>query len=150
MPKTITKRGSAAESVSTTRTSTLPVRIQALAAELRAHDCDAGLVIEWIPDMTLPWNCDAVRAIDEGQSACSVGMVIRESRLTKLPHTVNMITRARLTHLAILSGDHLPAYAGARAKVFRSSWRDDPDELQKQIASTVERARWFSRRAQGY
>ena len=117
---------------------------------LLAHDCNAGLVIEWIPDMSLPWNRDAVRAIEEGNSACSVGMVIRESRLAKLPHTVNMITRARLSHLALLGSDHVPAYAGARAKVFRSSWRDDQDELRKQIAATVDRARWFARQSRGY
>ena len=37
MPKTMTKRGSAAESVPATSTSKLPARIQALAAELRAE-----------------------------------------------------------------------------------------------------------------
>ncbi|MFM8497378.1 MAG: hypothetical protein ACKOEM_17935, partial [Planctomycetia bacterium] len=117
---------------------------------LRAHDSSAGLIVEWIPDMTLSWNRETVRAIEEGRTACSVGMVIGETRLTRLPHLVNMVTRARLTHVAILDGDHLPAYAGARAKVFRSSWRDDRDELRKQIESTIERARWFARQSRGY
>lgn len=117
---------------------------------LRAHDSTAGLVVEWIPDMALAWNRAAVQAIEDGKTACSVGMKIAETRLARLPHPVSMITRARLEHVALLDDDYRPAYPGARAKVFRDVFENDRDELRKQIEATIERARWFARQSRGY
>jgi len=114
---------------------------------LRAHDTPAGLVVEWLPDLSTPWAADAVRAIEAGHNATSVGMVVRSSRTSRLPKLTKMITDARLLHVALLGPGSSPAYPGARAKVFRSSWRDDADELRRQIDEVLERARWFDRQA---
>lgn len=116
---------------------------------LRAHQTPAGLVVEWLPDLRLPWDQDAVRAIEEGQNGVSVGMVIEETRVSRIPRPATMITRARLTHVALLGEGEEPCYAGARSKVFRSIWRDDPAELRRHLEEIVTRARWYSRRAEG-
>jgi hypothetical protein len=116
-------------------------------SSLRAHDTPSGLIVEWLPNMALPWNRDAVQAIEEGRNAISVGMKILETRLARLPRLLKMVTRAKLTHVALLQDGQRPCYAGARAKVFRSSWRNDPDELRKQIDETITRARWYVRHA---
>jgi hypothetical protein len=123
----------------------------AVAGErLRAHDTPAGLVVEWIPDPRLPWDQDAVRAIEEGRNAVSVGMVIKETRVSRILTPTTLITRARLSHIALLVAGENPCYAGARSKVFRSAWRDDRDELRRHIDETINRARWYSRRAEGW
>jgi len=114
---------------------------------LRAHDTSAGLVVEWIPNLAFPWDGEAVRAIENGSTAVSVGMKIAETRTVRLPRPTTMVTRAKLTHLAILRGDERPCYAGARAIVFRAVWRDDPDTLRRNLDAAIERARWFDRQA---
>jgi hypothetical protein len=111
---------------------------------LRAHDSNAGLIVEWLPDLTLEWNREAIRAIEAGRNACSVGMQIATRRLSRLPDPVSMITEARLLDVALLLAGETPAYRGARAKVFRA-FRDDPAELRKNIADVIEHARWHSR-----
>jgi hypothetical protein len=57
-------------------------------------------------------------------------MKIASARINRFGTLVRTITQARLTHIAILPADHTPAYPGARSKVFRSAWRDDPAELR--------------------
>jgi hypothetical protein len=111
---------------------------------LRAHDSDSGLIVEWTPDLTLEWNREAVRAIEAGRNAVSVGMQIAERRVSRLPDPVSMIRQARLLDVALLINGETPAYPGARAKVFRAR-RDDHAELRKNIADVIEHARWHSR-----
>lgn len=122
--------------------------ILATAGErLRAHDTAEGLIIEWLPDSTIAAHRDIVAAIERGRSAVSVGMKIASAQLNKFGNLVRTITEARLTHIAILPTDYVPACPGARCKVFRSAWRDDPAELRKHIGELIARARWFDRQA---
>jgi hypothetical protein len=114
---------------------------------LRAHDTPAGLVIEWLPDVALPWAADAVRAIESGKSGVSVLMRDAERKLARLPRLVEVVNRARLIHVALLTDGERPAHPGARAKVYRMVRRDDPDVLRRQLAAAVDNARWFVRRA---
>jgi hypothetical protein len=122
--------------------------ILATAGErLRAHDTAEGLVVEWLPDSTIAAHRDIVAGIERGRSGVSVGMKIASARINRFGNLVRTITQARLTHIAILPADHTPAYPGARSKVFRSAWRDDPAELRKHIDEVFARARWFDRQA---
>lgn len=114
---------------------------------LRAHDTADGLIVEWLPDSTIAAHRDLVAAIERGRSGVSVGMKIASAQINKLGNLVRTITQARLTHVAILPTDYVPAYPGARCKVFRSAWRDDPAELRKHIGELIARARWFDRQA---
>jgi len=123
-------------------------RFQVAGPRLRAHDTPVGLVVEWLPDLTLPWCRDAVKAIEEGRNAVSVSMTILTRRLSRLPHLVEMVMEARLDHVALLlEGNQTPAYVGARAKVFPAVFRDDPAELRKNIDAAIDRARWYSSRS---
>lgn len=123
-------------------------RFQVAGPRLRAHDTPVGLVVEWLPDLSLPWCRDAVKAIEDGRNAVSVSMTIFARRLSRLPQLVEMVTEARLDHVALLLEDgKTPAYVGARAKVFPAVFRDDPAELRKNIDAAIDRARWYSSRS---
>jgi hypothetical protein len=104
--------------------------------QLRAIDSPHGLAVEWLPDMRLPWNRDAVAAIEAGRDAVSVSMLIHERRVAHLPHPVELIVRATLQHVALLlePGDR-GCYPGARARVFRDSRPDDRAQLSDQLRS---------------
>lgn len=116
---------------------------------LRAIDTPHGLVIEWQPNMRMVWAADAVRAIEEGRNAVSAGMWILERRISHLPHPVEMITRARLDHVALLIGGERGCYPGSRARVFRSAWSDDRAELEKHIEELIATCRWYARDGRG-
>lgn len=123
-------------------------RLQVAGPRLRAHNSPAGLVVEWLPDLTLPWCRDAVAAINAGRNGVSVGMKVISQRLARLPTLTTFITEARLLHVALLTEEgRRPVYGGSRAKVFPSVYRDDADELKRNIDAVVENARWFSYRA---
>jgi hypothetical protein len=122
--------------------------ILATAGErLRAIDTPEGLVVEWLPDSTNADHRDIVAAIERGRSGVSVGMRVGSARINRFGNLVRTITQARLTHISIVPTNYTPAYPGARSKVFRSAWRDDPAELRKHIDELVARARWFDRQA---
>lgn len=122
-------------------------RLQVAGPRLRAHDTTAGLVVEWLPDMSLPWCREAVEAIKSGRSAVSVSMKVVSRRLSRVPRLVELVREARLEHVALLLEEgQRPAYVGARAKVFPAVFRDDPAELRQNIDAVIERARWFNYR----
>lgn len=117
---------------------------------LRAIDTPHGLALEWLPDLRWPWNRDAVHAIEAGHNAVSVGMVIDERRIAHLPHPVELIARAELTHVALLlePGDR-GCYPGARAQVFRNCRRDDRAQLSEQLRSLYSTCARHARNAGG-
>lgn len=121
--------------------------LQYAGDRLRAIDTPSGLVVEWRPDLTLPWARDAVRAIEDGHNGASVGMVIRGRRSVRIPSTVEMITSATLVDVALLLRGERGAYPGARAKVFRNVEVDDDAELARQMAELLDRCRWYTRQA---
>lgn len=117
--------------------------------QLRAIDTPRGLVLEWLPNMRWPWAVDAVRAIEDGNSAVSVSMLIDERRIAHLPHPVELVARARLEHVALLIRGQRGCYAGGRAKAFRDSRSEDPAQLEKQIDELVATCAWHARAAGG-
>ena len=116
---------------------------------LRAIDTPHGLVVEWLPDLRLPWARDAVQAIERGNNAVSVGFKAHERRIARLPYPMEMVARATLDHIALLTRGGRPCYPGARAKVFRNSRQHDAGELDKQIAELVDRCRYYARAGGG-
>jgi hypothetical protein len=115
---------------------------------LRAHDTPIGIVVEWHANLALPWAADAVRAIEAGKTGVSVLMRDAERKLARLPRLTEVVTRARLLHVALLVNGERPAHPGARAKVYRMVRRDDADLLRQHLAAAVDNARWFARQAQ--
>lgn len=120
-------------------------RLAEAPGRLRAIDTPHGLVVEWRADLRLPWDLDAVRAIEQ-RAGVSVGMSIVSTRAVRLPQLTTMVVEARLDHIAILGPDERPAYRAATAVVFRNATRDDPAELNRQIAKLVAEARFRIRR----
>lgn len=114
---------------------------------LRAHDTSAGLIVEWLPNMTLSYHRELVKEIERGRTALSVAMKIGESRTIRVPQPTRMIRSARLMHVALLREGERGCYPGARAKVFHCVRPDDADEFRRNVDETIERARWHARRA---
>lgn len=122
-------------------------RLAVAGSRLRAIDSRHGLIVEWLPNER-SWDREAVRAIESGRNAVSVGMKVRQSRTARLPYPTRFITDARLDHVALLlDGDERPAYAGACARVFRFAALDDEAELRRHIDALVASARFKSNRA---
>lgn len=118
-------------------------------SKLRAVDTAHGLVLEWLPNLRLPWARDAVHAIEEGRNAVSVSMLIDERRIAHVPHPVELVVRARLSHVALLTRGQRGAYSGGRAKVFRFARAGDQAELQKQVDELFATCRWHARQSGG-
>jgi hypothetical protein len=112
---------------------------------LRAIDTPHGTVFEWIVDPRMPLAGEALRAIKAG-CGVSVGLKIGETRTLRLPYPVNVVTRARLEHVALLDQER-PAYPAATAMAFPYSTVGDADELRQQIDKVVAEAQFRWRRA---
>jgi hypothetical protein len=121
--------------------------LQASGDRLRAHDSPVGTILEWWPDLTHPWALEAVRAIEAGDNAVSVGMLIDERRTIRAPRPMALVTRARLLHVALLRGTVRPSYAGARSRVFGMVDFDDDTLLRQHIDQVIERGRFYDRKA---
>lgn len=110
---------------------------------LRAIDSEVGLVLAWDLDRTDARHREAAELIEKGWS-CSAFMRVDQRR--KLPGPIEVVTRARLINVALVDR---PAYAGAVAMLFRSSWRDDPGQARDQLAAVIREARFRERRRWG-
>lgn len=115
--------------------------------ELRAHDSEIGLILEWLPDFRRDDHRAAVHAIEAGANGVSARYVTKESHRSRLPMLCELVTSARLVHVALLPDGELPGMPGSRAKVFRSARRDDPQELRRNIDAVIECARWHNARS---
>lgn len=111
--------------------------------DLRAHDTDVGLVLEWIPDVSRGDHSAAINMIEAGAGA-SVLMKVLQRRA--LPGPIEVVTRARLVNVALT---HRPAYGGSVAMIFRRVDRDDRDAFRRHIKAVASRAQWCDRRRRG-
>lgn len=114
---------------------------------LRALDSDVGLILSWLPDMSRVDHRQAVEAIERGELAASVNMIVRERSTLPIGQTTDLVKRAKLLNVALVPN---PAYRGAVAKVFRNSWEHDAGELRKQIDAVIGQARFAERAARGW
>jgi hypothetical protein len=96
---------------------------------LRALETDAGLAVEWLPDLSRPDHADAMRLIEAGHG-CSAKF-IPTKRVDA--NGASLVTRGLLIHVAIVAK---PAYRGAVTRLFRDRPATD-DELRRQVAATV-------------
>jgi hypothetical protein len=101
------------------------------------------LLVQWVPDMTRPDHRDLVARIEAGERGVSANYIVEDRRFMKLPEPTEVVTRARLLHVALLPAGDDPAFPGARATVFRHR-PDTADELARQVAEVEEAARWHA------
>jgi hypothetical protein len=101
------------------------------------------LLVQWVPDMNRADHRDLVNRIEAGERGVSANYVVEGRRLMKLPEPTEVVTRARLVHVALLPAGDDPAFPGARATVFRNR-PDTADELARQVAEVEEAARWHA------
>jgi hypothetical protein len=110
---------------------------------LRAHDTEIGLVIEWWPDARKPHHRDIIRRINRGETGASVAFRYnpRDVRTMRLPGPVDVVTRARLDHVAIGLRSDGGAYRGAVARVFRAR-RGHAGDLARDLKEIIAEARF--------
>jgi hypothetical protein len=104
------------------------------------------LVVQWVPDMTRAAHRDLVARIEAGERGVSANYVVEDRRVMKLPEPTEVVTRARLVHVALLPTGDDPAFPGARATVFRHR-PDTADELARQVAEVEAAAKWLATQA---
>jgi hypothetical protein len=104
------------------------------------------LVVQWMPDMSRDDHRELVRRIEAGERGVSANYVVEERRLMKLPEPTEVVTRARLVHVALLPAGDDAAFPGARATVFRRR-PDTADELARQVAEVEAAAKWHASEA---
>jgi len=110
---------------------------------LRAHDSEIGVVVEWLPDFSRPWDRDVVDRIRGGATGASAAFTYRrrDVREMRLPDLVNVITRAELEHVAIGLPRDGGAHRGCVARVFVDR-PTDAGSLAADIAELVRASRW--------
>jgi hypothetical protein len=108
--------------------------IATVGSRLRAiRSRHVPLMIEWIPQLTLPEHIEIVARIEAGHTGVSAESIKWSCRTTRLPEPTRVVDRAGLIHVALLTRPEEPAFPGARALVFRDR-PDTADELRRQVA----------------
>jgi hypothetical protein len=103
--------------------------LQLAGPRLRAIDTDAGLAVEWLPDLSRTDHVEALRLIEAGHG-CSAKFIPTQ-RIDA--NGASLVTRGLLIHVALVER---PAYRGAVTRLYRDRPATD-DELRRQIAATV-------------
>lgn len=117
-------------------------------SRLRAIDTAHGTIVEWVPDLFSGWSRDIVADLEAGHRAVSMQIRAVQRRTVESPYRHSYITRAELEHIAIFgSSGSRPCYPGAAALVFRGTYRDDADELRKQVDALLAECRFRARQA---
>jgi hypothetical protein len=101
------------------------------------------LVVQWVPDMNRGDHRDLVNRIEAGERGVSANYVVEDRRVMKLPEPTEVVTRAKLLHVALLPAGDDAAFPGALATVFRSR-PDTAGELARQVAEVEAAARWHA------
>ncbi|GDX95886.1 hypothetical protein LBMAG47_15500 [Planctomycetia bacterium] len=103
--------------------------LQLAGPRLRAIETDAGLAVEWLPDLARPDHVEALRLIEAGHG-CSAKF-LPTKRIDA--NGASLVAKGMLIHVALVPR---AAYRGAVARLFRDRPGTD-DERNRQIAATV-------------
>jgi hypothetical protein len=103
--------------------------LQLAGPRLRAIDTDAGLAVEWLPDLSRTDHVEALRLIEAGHG-CSAKFIPTQ-RIDA--NGASLVTRGLLIHVALVER---PAYRGAVTRLYRDRPATD-DERNRQVAATV-------------
>ena len=112
---------------------------------LRVHDTAHGIALEWEFDPTAPMAPEARQALRRG--AVSVAMTDMTTRTIRLPALVNLVTRARLRHVALLVENERPCYPAATAIIFPGSRAGDARQFREQLDAVIREARFRNSRS---